>query len=198
MNRVYDAYLRVLKKLRVIFFYHVAGVRFGSIGRGCKIRGRGILGNKTVSMGDFCWVETIGSYSTYLGIQLFSPVINFGNNISLSDAVHISAVERVDIGDHSLIGSRVYIGDHSHGSYKNLANWSEQSQHAPIVRPLSDILPVKIGQRCWIGDGVVILAGASIGNNCVVAANSVVKGVFGDNLVLAGAPARVVKTFSSV
>lgn len=193
MGKFYNFYLWAKKKIRVIFFYHVSGVRFGSIGCNCKIRGQGILSNKTVSIGDFCWIEAVNSYAAYSGVQLFSPVISFGTNISLSDAVHISAAERIEIGDDSLIGSRVYIGDHSHGGYSDIVVWSEQSSYPPIVRPLSDVAPIRIGQRCWIGDGAIILAGARIGDNCVVAANSVVKGVFGDNVILAGSPARVVK-----
>lgn len=197
MAKFYLLYFRAMAKLRALFFNRLFGTNFGSMGRHCKIRGRTIQAGRTVNIGDNCWIEAVTRYPAYSGMQSFNPVINFGAYISLSDAVHISSVERIDIGDFTLIGSRVYIGDHSHGSYMDENACAEQSRHSPISRPLADIAPITIGQRCWIGDGAVILAGASIGNNCVIAANSVVKGAFGDNLVLAGAPARVVKSLPS-
>jgi len=55
-------------------------------------------------------------------------------------------------------------------------------------------LPVCIGDNCFIGMNTTILMGTQIGNNCIVGANSVVKGVFPDNVVIAGNPAKVVCT----
>ena len=43
----------------------------------------------------------------------------------------------------------------------------------------------------------IILKGTTIGNNCVVGAGSVVHGTFGDNCVIAGNPAKVIKEFKS-
>lgn len=52
---------------------------------------------------------------------------------------------------------------------------------------------VSIGDNCWLGHGAVMLPGSSIGNNVTVGANSVVTKSFGDNLVIAGIPAKVIK-----
>lgn len=52
---------------------------------------------------------------------------------------------------------------------------------------------IKIGNNCWIGAGAVFLDGAEIGNGCVVAANAVVNKKFGDNSVVGGVPAKVLK-----
>jgi len=54
--------------------------------------------------------------------------------------------------------------------------------------------PVTIGVACWFGDQVVVAPGAELGDGCVVAAGSVVAGRFEPYSVLAGAPAKVVKT----
>lgn len=54
--------------------------------------------------------------------------------------------------------------------------------------------PVTIGVACWFGDQVVVAPGTELGDGCVVAAGSVVAGGFEPYSVVAGAPARVVKT----
>jgi acetyltransferase-like isoleucine patch superfamily enzyme len=53
--------------------------------------------------------------------------------------------------------------------------------------------PIDIGERCWLGAGVRVLRGTRLGAGVVVGANAVVKGIFESELVIAGAPARVVK-----
>ncbi|TVP92399.1 sugar O-acetyltransferase [Alkalibacterium sp.] len=54
--------------------------------------------------------------------------------------------------------------------------------------------PISIGDNCWIGANATIIGGVTLGKNVVVAAGSVVTRSFSDNVVLAGAPARVIKT----
>lgn len=53
--------------------------------------------------------------------------------------------------------------------------------------------PITIGDNVWIGGGAMILAGVTLGDNVVVGAGSVVTKSFGDNVVIAGNPARVIK-----
>lgn len=53
--------------------------------------------------------------------------------------------------------------------------------------------PITIGDNCWIGGNATIIGGVTLGDNVVVAAGAVVTKSFGDNVVLAGVPARVVK-----
>ena len=194
LKRIYHLSVRVRAKLRALWVNRLNGTGFTSVGRLCKVLGGGIRTGDSVNIGDFCWIEAVNRYPAFSGVQQFSPVISFGRNISLSDSVHISAVQRIEIGNDTLIGSKVYIGDHSHGSYADAAACAAEAQYAPIARPLADIAAIHIGERCWIGDGAVILAGAQIGDNSVVGANSVVKGVFPANVVIAGSPAKVIKS----
>lgn len=53
--------------------------------------------------------------------------------------------------------------------------------------------PITIGDNVWLGGGVTILSGITLGDNVVVGAGSVVTKSFGDNVVLGGNPARVIK-----
>ncbi len=53
---------------------------------------------------------------------------------------------------------------------------------------------MRIGNNVFIGEHATILMGTIIGDNCIVGANSLVKGTFPDNVVIAGNPARVVCT----
>ena len=53
---------------------------------------------------------------------------------------------------------------------------------------------IKIGNNCWIGAGAVFLDGSELGDGCVVAANAVVTKKFPSNSVIAGIPAKIIKT----
>ncbi len=54
--------------------------------------------------------------------------------------------------------------------------------------------PITIGDNCWIGGMAVINPGVTLGDNVVVASGAVVTKSFGDNLVIGGNPAKVIKT----
>ena len=163
------------------------GINFHKIGKLVKIRGvQNIQAGHRISIGDFCWVETINNYAG----EKFTPSLKFGNNVSLSDFVHISCAAQIDIGDNCLIGSRVYIGDHSHG---NPSDTKEILNVSPAKRPLGNISSISIGDNSWICDGAVILAGAKLASHSIIGANSVVKLQTNRPALIAGAPAKVIR-----
>ena len=83
----------------------------------------------------------------------------------------------------------VYVTDQNHG-------YEDIKKPIGVQDPHDD--PVVIGSGSWIGSGAVILPGARIGEHCVVAANSVVRGEFQPNSVIAGVPAKVVRTHDGI
>ena len=90
----------------------IYNVRLQSVGTGLRLRGaKCILVGKNVVIGRFNWIEAVIKY----GNKIYSPKITIGNHVALSDFVHISSVSEIVIGDGTLIGSKVYIGDHNHG-----------------------------------------------------------------------------------
>jgi acetyltransferase-like isoleucine patch superfamily enzyme len=53
--------------------------------------------------------------------------------------------------------------------------------------------PIKIGNNVWLGMGVVVLPGITIGDNVIVAANSVVNKDLPSNVIAGGAPCKILK-----
>jgi len=66
---------------------------------------------------------------------------------------------------------------------------------APSSRPLES-KSVAIGDRVWLGENVTILPGAKIGNGVIAAAGSIVRGTVPDNVIIAGAPAKIIKKYN--
>ena len=144
--------------------------------------------------GDSLWLEAVVTYKEGPQQQL-SPLLRVGRSARLSDNVHIACLHEITIGDHLLCGSRVLISDHAHGCYAGPG--ASDPAVPPAERPLHSAGPVRIGHNVWLGDGVAVLAGADIGDGCVVGANSVVMGVLPARTIAVGAPARVVRTWDA-
>jgi acetyltransferase-like isoleucine patch superfamily enzyme len=136
------------------------------------------------------WMEAITAYRG----QVFSPLISIGDDVSLSENVHIACISRIDIHQGVLIGSGVLISDHNHGSYKGDRQSSPDDPAA--FRHLGGGGTVVIGKNVWIGDNVVIVGPVEIAAGTVIAANSVVRRSTHPNTLIAGIPAKEVKRFS--
>lgn len=111
-------------------------------------------------------------------------VLSIGDRCVIGRGSHIVAHERVQLGDDVWTGPYVYITDQNHGYEDPLIPIGKQ---VPVNRPVS------IGEGSWLGAGAIILPGAQIGRNVVIAAGSVVRGEIPDHCVVAGVPARVVR-----
>ena len=114
-----------------------------------------------------------------------------------------NAVGDVIIGDHTRIGlHNTIIGPVSIGNNVNLAqgitvtalNHNFDDATKRIDEQGVSTKPVVIGNDVWIGANVVVLPGVTIGSHCVVAASAVVTKDVPDHTLVAGVPAKVIKT----
>lgn len=109
--------------------------------------------------------------------------IVIGDNVAVNNNLFICAANYIEIGDDVLIGNNVTIMDfEAHGI-------------EPHKRRGNNLIigEVKIGRNVWIGNNVNILLNTTIGENCIVALGSIVKGNFPANVIIGGAPAKVIK-----
>lgn len=124
--------------------------------------------------------------------QVFTPNIIIGNDCHFGAWNHLTAIDRIEIGDGCLTGKWVTITDNDHGN-----NSIDQIDLPPVRRPLHSKGPVIIGKNVWIGDKVTILSGVKVGDGCVIAANAVVTKDIPSGCVAAGIPARIIKIISN-
>lgn len=117
-------------------------------------------------------------------------IILIGKNVSIGDFCHIAATNYVEIGNGVLIGSKVLITDHQHGKS------GEQLNEMPAKRDLYSKGPVIIEDNVWIGDNVVVMPGVHIGKGCIIGASTVVTNDIPPYSVVAGVPAKIIKTYN--
>src|SRR5438034_11750038 len=113
------------------------------------------------------------------------PVLRIGDRCVIGGGSHIVAHQSLEIGDDVWTGPYVYITDQNHGY---------ADPDVPIGRQMPSNAAVRIGSGSWLGAGAVVLPGACIGRNVVIAAGSVVRGTVPDRCVGAGGPARAVRS----
>ncbi len=118
----------------------------------------------------------------------------FGENFQMNDYVHITAMEKVQIGNNVLLASKIYISDCSHGSYSGDENDSHPDSN-PNDRPLFS-KPVVIEDNVWLGEFVSVLPGVTIGKGTIVGANSVVSKSLPPYVIAVGTPAKPIKKFN--
>jgi acetyltransferase-like isoleucine patch superfamily enzyme len=130
-----------------------------------------------------CWIQTIPDDKQDGEAKLvIGPYVGIGMGAS------ISAASKVMIGEHVLLARNVYISDHAHAF---------ENTDRPIMRQgIAGIGPVSIGRNSWLGQNAVVLPGVTIGEHCVIGANSVVNSCVPDFSVAVGAPARVIKRYN--
>lgn len=149
-----------------------------------------LIGYEHLSFGDRCFIgpeSRIEAWSEYEG-EKFSPTIELDNDVRIHSKCHIGAITKIHIGAGTLLGSEVFITDHSHGRIT-----LSETEIEPTHRHLYSKGPVDIGKNVWIGERAVILPNVKVGDYAVIGAMSVVTHDIPPYAVAVGNPARVVK-----
>ena len=127
-------------------------------------------------VGENCYIESPyfanwGGHHVHLGSNIYA---NAG--LKLVDDTHIY------IGDNTMLGPNVTIATAGHPIDPTLR-----------ARGLQYNLPVRIGRNCWLGAGVIVMPGITIGDNTVIGAGSVVTKDIPSGVVAVGNPCKVLR-----
>ena len=189
LNRAIQGSWRWVQSRGAIFPGTRAAERFGSFGPGSLLGFpvATLYGEPSIHIGSgtliASWVTLAAGYGPGQA-DVPERALVIGDRCLVNVRCGLVAHESIEIGDDVWFGQGVYITDANHG-FDDL--------DVPIGRQLGEHRPVTVGRGSWLGNGAVILPGARIGRQCVVAAGSVVRGEVPDFSVVAGVPARVIR-----
>ena len=137
----------------------------------------------------------LNSKNSKYHVNMFAPVkiytdsieakIEIGNNTRIHGSC-LHAYDTIQIGENCLIAANCQIFDRS--GHDTLSDKPSKRVNSHGIAK-----PILIGNNCWIGTSAIILPGTILGNNCVVAAGSIVNGVFKNNSLIGGNPAKLIK-----
>ena len=127
-------------------------------------------------IGENCYIEP-PLHSNWAGKHVhFGRNVYANFNLTLVDDTHIY------VGDYTMFGPNVVIATAGHPVCPELRE-----------RGLQYNMPVRIGKNCWLGAGVSVLPGVTIGDNTVIGAGSVVTKDIPAGVVAVGNPCRVLR-----
>jgi len=107
-----------------------------------------------------CTIATGHAYDT--------PTLIIGNNSTIGYGNTISFADKITIGNNVKLAENVFLADNNgHPMHPDA-----RLHDLPI--PKSEISPITIGDNVWIGRNCVILKGVKIGENSIIAANTIV------------------------
>lgn len=166
----------------------LSGIKYGA---GCRFLGKPIihlLPGAKVSLGNNVKFRSSKS-SNFVGVHtpcIISTIernatIRIGNDCGFSGTT-IGAAREIVLGDRVRCGANAVITD---------TDW-----HSEDPRSGQDA-PVHIGDDVWLGYGVIVLKGVTIGENTVIGAGSIVTKDIPANVMAAGNPCRVIKYFNN-
>ncbi len=130
------------------------------------------------------------SIRPYVDLWSCGGNISIGKGTDIGERCRISIAHSLVIGEKVLFSPNVYITDNDH-EYRNI--------EVPVIDQgiTTGNNRVRIGGGSYIGINSVIIGNVSIGNHCVIGANSVVTKDVPDYCVVAGTPARVIKKYNA-
>ncbi len=111
--------------------------------------------------------------------------IRIGEGTFLNIAVQVAAMDLVDIGAYCMFANGCFITDANH-------RFDDPGKPVPW-QGFTSKGPTRVGDNVWCGANVVITSGVTVGERCVIGANSVVTRDLPPFSIAAGAPAAVLK-----
>jgi acetyltransferase-like isoleucine patch superfamily enzyme len=200
---LYRARIRIVMNFKLYYWAVAARLysKFGPLRCEGRIRIVGfpvVKGRGTIRVGARSDLRSI-SWSTAMGVQqpcvlnalLETSRIKIGQKCGMSGAV-ICAKESVVLGNNVQLGSGVVISDTDFHSM----DYQVRGQEGDLEAAQS--APVSIGDDCFIGARAIVLKGVTIGARSIVGAGAVVVKDVPADVVVAGNPARIVKSIKSV
>ena len=135
-----------------------------------------LLKEMFAEIGEGCYIEPPfhshwGGHHCHFGKNVYA---NF--NLTCVDDTHIY------VGDYTMFGPNVVLATAGHPICPELREKVYQYN-----------MPVRIGKNCWLGAGVVVVPGVTIGDNVVIGAGSVVTKEIPDNVIAVGNPCKVLR-----
>ena len=112
--------------------------------------------------------------------------IHIGEGSLLNLGVMVAAQQLVEVGRYCMFANHCFVSDANH-------RFDDPERPVPW-QGFSSKGPTRVGDNVWCGAGVVITSGVTVGERCVIGANSVVTEDIPAFSVAAGAPARVLRT----
>lgn len=149
-----------------------------------------IVGRDNIKIGENFYSEVglkLEAWKTYRE-NSYTPHILIGDNVHLGWGCHITSINRVALGNNVLMGSNVFISDHSHGRTDLTVNGIP-----PIERELFSKGETVIESNVWIGNNVVIMPGVHVGEGAIIGANAVVTHNVPSCAVVGGAPSKIIR-----
>lgn len=159
--------------------------------RGLRLDRSCVIG-KNVSLGNWfkltsdTAIEVGPECELGLGVELnaWSGKIRLDRHVFLGPYVVIYGQGGVEIGEDSLLAAHCCVFSSNHA----VPGRAGRIRNEPDV-----LLPVKIGRDVWLGAGVKVLGGVTIGDGCVVGAGSVVTKDLPPYSIAVGVPAKVIR-----
>lgn len=167
-----------------------------SFGKHLTLKGIPVIFNKkgaTLKIGSDVTVKSsflsnlVGLYSRSIIVtRVPDAKISIGDRVGMSGAV-VYARKEITIGDDTLIGGNTKIIDNDFHPIDMEARINNDPRKIGTR-------PIHIGKNCFIGCNALILKGTELGDGCVVGAGAVVSGSFPKNSVIAGNPAKIIRS----
>jgi acetyltransferase-like isoleucine patch superfamily enzyme len=111
--------------------------------------------------------------------------VRIGSGSFLNIGVMVASVELVEIGDHCMFANGCFVSDGGH-------RFDDPDMPVPW-QGFTTKGPTRIGDNVWCGANVVITSGVTVGERCVIGANSVVTRDVPPFSIAGGVPAKVLR-----